>query len=259
MKKIGIIGTGNMGEALLKSFIKLNYEIVVFDIDKKKLNQIKKKYKVKIVKNNKELEKKSDIIILAVKPQSIDKVINEIKKTNKLVISIAAGISINYLKNKMVDARIIRVMPNIGCLIGEMAAGYSFEEKVKIKDKEIGKKLLSSAGIAFEVKEDKLDIITALSGSGPGFITRIIEYFIDSGKKLGLPEKISKELTLQTFMGTVNLLIKKSMDTERLIRAVSSKDGTTVAGRKVLENSETRKVIYETINNARKRSTELKQ
>ena len=138
-----------------------------------------------------------------------------------------------------------------------MAAGFAIGKKVKDKDIKIVEELLNSAGKAFYLKESMLDAVTGLSGSGPAFVARLIEAFIEGGVKQGLSRDIAMELALQTFKGTAKLLQESGMTADELVNLVSSPGGTTVAGREALERSDVKKVIIETIEKAAKRSKEL--
>ena len=259
MLNIGFIGTGNMATALIKS-IKSNIDcnIISSDSDESKLARAEK-LGVNATKDNKELVEKSEIIFLCVKPKDINSVLEEIKDLieNKIIVSIAAGIKIENIEKIIGDKKIARVMPNVNCLADEMAAAYSSNKNIDEKDKKIISKLLNSAGLALEVKENKMDIVTALSGSGPAFAAYIIKLFAEAGIKQGLNEEDAYNLALQTFYGTSSLLKKENIDANELIKMVSSPGGTTVAGREILENSNIKEIIEKTKETAFKRSKEL--
>lgn len=261
MHKIGFIGAGNMAFALAKAIkkAKLAKTIIVSDINKERLDFVKKQIKINTTKDNKEVIKKSDIIFLAVKPQVIDRVLDEIKNEVKdqLIISIVAGIKLKKLESKLKNKKIIRVMPNTPCLVGEMAAGFAVGKKVTDKEIKIVEEILNSAGKAFYLKEELLDAVTGLSGSGPAFIARLIEALIEGGIKSGLNKDIATELALQTCLGTAKLLIESGMTPDELVKMVSSPGGTTVAGREILENSDVKDILIKTIKRATERSKEL--
>lgn len=256
MAKIGFIGVGNMGLALVKAIkSKLEWEIIVSDVKQERL-ELAKNLGIKTTSDNKQLERESDIIFICVKPQDIDGVLEEIKDTKKLVISIVAGISLQYLESKLKLARVIRVMPNAACLVNEMAAGFAPGEQVTKSDIEKVQNILNSAGKAFLLNEDLLDVVTALSGSGPAFIAYITNCFIEVAKKLYLPLPIAKSLTIQTLLGTAKLLMK--LEPEEVISLVSSPKGTTVAGMHILKKSDMKEIIMNVIQAATKRSKEIK-
>jgi len=260
MAKIGFIGAGNMAFALVKAIKSagLASSIIASDISDERLDFIKEQTRIKTTKDNKEVLDNSDIIFLCVKPQVIDQVLDEIqgRVKNKLIISIAAGVKLKKLESKL-NAKSVRVMPNTPCLVGEMAAGFAVGKKVKEDDIALVEELLNSAGKAFLLKEKMLDAVTGLSGSGPAFIAYLLEGLIEGGVKQGLSRDVASELALQTALGTAKLLLESGMSTNELINMVSSPGGTTVAGRKVLENSNIKEILKKTVEAAAKRSREL--
>jgi len=261
MHKIGFIGAGNMAFALAKAIkkAKLAKSIIVSDVNKERLDFVKKELKINITTNNKVVVNRSDVVFLAVKPQVIDNVSEDIKDNvnGKLVISIAAGVRLKKLESKLKNAKVVRVMPNTPCLVGEMAAGFAVGKKVKDNDIKIVEEILNSAGKAFYLKDEMLDAVTGLSGSGPAFVARLIEGLIEGGVKSGLSKDVSTELTLQTCLGTAKLLIESGMTPDELVKMVSSPGGTTVAGREVLEKSDVKDVLIKTVKRATERSKEL--
>jgi pyrroline-5-carboxylate reductase len=203
------------------------------------------------------LAEASEIIFIAVKPQDIQGVLEAIRGTDRLVISIAAGVAISRIETACPQARVVRVMPNTPCLVSAMAAGYAFGSKIRQEDRALVQQLLDAAGYAARVEERLLDGVTGLSGSGPAFVARLIEAFIETGERLGLGAEVARSLSLQTFYGTAKLLADTGMDPDKLIEMVSSPKGTTVAGREVLEASDYTEVIGQTIRAAAERSKEL--
>ena len=263
MLRIGFIGAGKMAEALIKAVIdsKITHSknIYASDKNKERLEYIKKETKINVFNDNKKIINNSDIVFLAVKPQNMDEVLDEIKDIvkNQLIVSIAAGITLKRLESKLKNRRIIRVMPNTPCLVGEMAAGFSLGKNCNDKDAKIIEEILNSAGKAFLIKEELLDAVTGLSGSGPAFIAYLLEGMIEGGVKSGLNRDIATELALQTAKGTAKLLQETGMTTQELIKAVSSPGGTTIAGREILESSDVKEILIKTIEKAAKRSKEL--
>lgn len=260
-QRISFIGTGKMATALISCIYKndISKSIIASDKNDKNLANIQKQFPIRTTKNNKEAVKNSDVVFICVKPQDIDEVLNEIKDAinNQLIVSIAAGIKIRYIEDKLKDKRIIRVMPNINCLVGEMAAGFSAGKYATKEDIENVRKILNSAGISFFLKEDLLDAVTAISGSGPAFFAYFIQAFAEAGMKNGLPKEIAFKLASQTALGTGKLLIEKNLSPEELIDIVASKKGTTVAGLKVLKKHKVKDILIKTINASIKRSKEL--
>lgn len=231
--------------------------IIASDVNKERLDFIKKELKIDVTSDNNEVVKKSDIVFLAVKPQIIDSVLDGIKDADRLIVSIAAGVRISKLEGKLKKARIVRVMPNTPCLVGEMAAGFAISNKVTSGEAKVVEEILNSAGKAFLLKEELLDAVTGLSGSGPAFVARLIEAFIEAGQKQGLNKDMATELSVQTFLGTAKLIIESGMSPDELVKLVSSPNGTTAAGREVLEKSDYKDIILRTVDRATKRSKEL--
>lgn len=270
---LGLIGTGNMAEAMISGLLKKNSrrqstlkasEIFGFDLNPKRLQFIKKKYKIKTTKSITELIKKSNVVILAVKPQNIQLALEEISysvKKNHLIISIAAGITTRTIE-KIIGShvRLIRVMPNTPALIGKGMSAYYLNKNTKPSDKKVAEKILSSIGNCLELKNEKLlDTVTAISGSGPAYVFTFIDALIKSGLKLGLKEKDAKTLASQTVLGAASLLQESHDKTHELIQKVSSKGGTTEAGLKKLKQEGFYKVIDSCVKAAHKRSKELSQ
>ena len=231
--------------------------IIASDTNEERLHFVKDHLDITTTHKNKDVLKKSDILFIAVKPQHIDDVLDEIGDVEGLVISIAAGVKIKKLEKKLKKAKVVRVMPNTPCLAGEMAAGFAVGKRVKDDDVKIVEELLNSAGKAFYLKEDLLDAVTGLSGSGPAFVALLIDAFIEGGMESGLGKDIATELAVQTFLGTAKLLQESGMTAEELVKIVSSPGGTTVAGREILESSDYRDVLIKTIKRATERSKEL--
>lgn len=260
IKNIGFIGAGNMAYALAQAIIEQESEVQVnvFDIRPERMDLFTGDFpRVKLKKGNRDLAADSEIIFIAVKPQEIDMVLKEIVEIKKIVISIAAGITIKRLESSLPHARVFRVMPNTPCLVGEMAAAFAVGSLSTAGDVELVQRLLSCAGYAVKVKEEQLDAVTGLSGSGPAFIAYLAEAFISAGTGLGLSEKTARELTLKTIKGTSLLLEKSGMSPRELINMVSSPSGTTVAGREILESSDCSEIVRKTVAAAADRSKEL--
>jgi pyrroline-5-carboxylate reductase len=258
--KVGFIGAGKMGEALIRSMLgieDMQISIIASDISEERRNLINKLDRVRATDSNPKVVDKSDVIFIAVKPQNIDQVLEEINDTEKLVISIAAGIPLRRLEAKLTKARVIRVMPNTPCLVGEMAGGFALGKKATGADAETLVELLKNAGRIFRLDEKHLDAVTALSGSGPAFIAYIIEAMADGAVRQGLPTDVAEHLAVQTVLGTGKLLRDMKLSPQELISIVSSPGGTTVAGRQILENSDVKDIIEKTIARATERGREL--
>src|SRR3989338_9236527 len=253
-QRIAFIGAGKMAAALISCIYnkKLAKSIIASDKSNENLNRIKKYLKIVTTTDNREAIKNSDIVFVCVKPQDMDNVLNEIRNAagDYLVVSIAAGIKLKHLESKLKNKRIIRVMPNINCLAGEMAAGLSANKYATKQDIQNVLKLLNSAGIAFQLREDLLDAVTAISGSGPAFFAYFIGAFAEAGIKSGLSRDVAFKLAAQTALGTGKLLLENNLPPEELIRMVASKKGTTIAGLNVLKKHNAKSILIKTINAA---------
>ena len=246
MKKILLIGCGHMGGALLSSWINSKkYSLTV--VDPVKYKYLKKKYykKITISKNISNIKKNIifDYIVFAIRPIDLNNVLNELsdlKLTNKTsIISIIAGKKIDLFKNKFKKINnFFRVMPNMPALIGEgMNCIVSNKKASKIKANEV-KKLFSYSGkIHFLQNENQIDMATAISGSGPGYVFNLIDAFEKAAIQLGFSKNISKVLVSQTFKGSIDLLLRNKISAEELVNTVATKGGTTEAGLQVMNKN----------------------
>lgn len=254
-----------IGCGIVKNKVLNKNSIVFLEKSKQRISFLKKEGF--IVYNNwqrlRNKEKKSfGAITLAVKPNQIKDAINELKlltSKNLLFISIAAGIKIqqiSILLNK--NQPIARVMPNTPCKIGQGMSVITYNKSVKREQKLIVKKIFNSLGKVTELNnEDKMDLVTALSGSGPAYFCLLIEQLTNSGIKLGLSEKVSHELSMQTALGTLLLLSEKKLSPTLLREMVTSKKGTTEAALKTLKKLNFDKIIFKAIKAAMDRAKEL--
>lgn len=265
MLKIGFIGAGKMASALASAALHATItepdQIICSDVLDGPLKAIQENLNVKTTSSNQEVIENSDLIVLAFKPQNFPDAILDVQEAirdDQIILSIMAGVRIKKLQQHL-RGKIVRVMPNTACLVGKMAAGYAVSGNVNQNDLKTIEEFLNSAGIALKVSEDQLDAVTGVSGSGPAFVARLIEFYIDAAIKAGLPRDVAQTLTLQTFSGTASLLKEWNMEPEKLIEMVSSPNGTTVAGREILESSDAKMIIEATIQRATDRSRELGQ
>lgn len=260
--KLGFIGTGKMATALIKSILssKLisSQNIFCSDVKKESLDTAHTQLNINLA-DNLGICYNADIIFLCVKPQDMVELLKEISKEtkNKLVVSIAAGITIATLEQHLPNARIIRVMPNTPCLVREMAAVYTPGKKATEEDKKIILRLLSAGGKAFELKEELIASSTALSGCGPAFFAYFIDGFAKSVIKKGLQPDIALQLAEQTCLGTGKLLLETKIQPAELIKMVASPNGVTEAALKVFDQKNMKGILDETIQAAIKRANEL--
>jgi len=211
--------------------------------------------------DNLKLVSECQTVILAVKPQHIENVVVAIDPAvddSHLVISIAAGIRLAWLAAQLSHGgRLVRVMPNTPCLVGQGASGYALGRGATEKDAQFLDRLLTSVGLAFCVGEEQLDAVTALSGSGPAFFCAFLEALAAGGVTCGLPEDSAATLALQTMRGTAAYLQETSVTPAELIERVSSPGGTTVAGLTKLHEGNLQSLLQATVQSAAERSAEL--
>ena len=267
MAIIGFIGGGNMAQALIKGVLagKLYHpaDVLVSDVRKERLEYLSAEYNIKAAKDNKALTAKADIIVLSVKPQNMNDVLDEIKgslKKETLVISIAAGITTAKIAAALGDTPIIRVMANTPALVGE-AASALFSDNASESSIAEAMKLFTAVGKAVVVdSEDLIDAVTALSGSGPAYFFLLMEEMIKAGCQLGLSEQTAKELVLQTAKGAALLAIQADSTNQtpaQLREKVTSPGGTTQAALKVFSDAQFSQLVNSALTAARNRSKEL--
>ncbi len=258
--RIGFIGTGNMASALAASVAGGDPGIGItgFDVSPEQLKRFRTRVPgAAAAADNREVVATSNLVFLAVKPQAVKPVLEEISGTDALIVSILAGVRLAALEAALPRARLVRVMPNAPALVGAMAAAYSGGTRAGDDDLELVGAVLGHAGIAMRLPEELLDAVTGVSGSGPAFVARFIEAFTDAAIAAGIPRPAAVQLVLATFCGTARLLEEKQLAPEELVAMVSSPGGTTVAGRAVLESSDLASVIRQTVSTTIARSREL--
>jgi len=257
---IGFIGGGNMAEALIKGVIKSGTkDIMVSEPREERRGYLEKTYNVKTTLDNKDIVRNCSIIILAVKPQNMDEVTAEIAgliSPEQLIVSIAAGITLSYLTERLKTSKIIRVMPNTPALVQEGMSVLSMCEC--IHDREMGtvRDIFMSVGNVLTLPEKYMDAVTAVSGSGPAFIALFVEYLINAGVSVGLATENAETLAIQTLIGTGRLL-ETGMPPRKLREMVTSPGGTTAAGLKVFEEKGLKDIVLAAIQAATNRSKEL--
>ncbi len=264
-ERIGFIGGGKMGEALVKGVLRAKLssagKIIVSDVDKKRCQILEKETGIKTTQENKKVTSGSDIIILAIKPNVMGDILEELKNDitpKHLVVSIAAGIPLSFIESFLnKGCRAIRVMPNTPCLVGETAAGYALGKKATRSDGKLVGQILNAVGKSFLLEEKHLDAVTGLSGSGPAFIYMVIEALRDGGVKMGLPREVSTRLAAQTAFGAAKMVLEAGMHIGELKDFVTSPGGTTIEGLHALEKGDIRNAMINAVEAATKKSKRL--
>ena len=259
----GFIGGGNMAEAMVKGMIQDSrfkiQEIIVSEPRGDRRKCLEQTYGIKTTASNKETASLCNIIILAVKPQNMALVLDEITDVitgDKTVVSIAAGITLSFLQSKLKTKKLIRVMPNTPALVQEGMSVMSMCECFSDRDVAVVRDILMSIGKVITLPEKYMDAVTALSGSGPAFIALFIETMIEAGVEMGLSRDNAYKLAVQTLIGTAKLL-DTGLTTEKLREMVTSPGGTTAAGLRVFEERGLSNIVSEALHAALKRAKEL--
>lgn len=263
-KKIAFLGGGNMAEALIKGMLSADVaksrQMFVTDASPARLEYLKK-FNIVFAKSNIEAVREAEIVLLCVKPQVMDGVLAEIADAagpSKLVISIAAGITITRLETALTSGpRVIRVMPNTPALVLAGAAGLAKGTRATDGDMALALEIFSAVGKAVVVEEKLMDAVTGLSGSGPAYVFTLIEALSDAGVKVGIPRPLALELAVQTVYGSAKMVLETKEHPAKLRDMVTSPGGTTIAGMHELEKGKFRAVLMNAVEAATKRSIEL--
>lgn len=263
-KTIAFVGGGQMAEALISGLLQagtcIAEQISVLEPNPERRSYLETAYRVTTADSAPTILRRQQTIILAVKPQVMTTVLNEIRPCldHHLVITIAAGLPLGFYEAALGPSqRLIRVMPNTPALVQEGASALCCNTQATSKDLEFARELFNAVGTTCVVEEGLMDAVTGLSGSGPAFVFSFIEALIDGGIKAGLSHHISRELAIQTVLGAARLA-KESTEHPAVLRArVTSPAGTTINGQHVLENAGFRGIVMNAVEAAVKRSTEL--
>jgi pyrroline-5-carboxylate reductase len=263
-KKIGFIGTGKMGEALIKGILYAGLvppeNIFASDVDFAKLQSLEKEYKISICRDNCAAVVDSDIVVIAVKPQIVPAVLKEIKDSIKkqLIISIASGVTIETYENALPrGTKVVRVMPNIAAIVKEAASAISLGSAVSKEDASLAALIFNAIGRTVMLPEHLMDAVTGLSGSGPAYIFTIIEALADGGVHEGLDRNTAKLLAAQTVLGAARMVLENGSHTAQLKDMVTSPGGTTIRGLRVMEKRGVRIAMMDAVIAACERSKEL--
>lgn len=262
---IGFIGAGHMATALAQGFLRAGLttstKLSASDPSESARTQFAQATGAHVVADNTAVAAQVDVLFLAVKPQQMSSIAGELAgkiSSKTLVVSIAAGVRLSRLAGWLGEAvRMVRVMPNTPCLIGEGACGYCLGERATQADGDLVGKLLDAVGIAWKVDEKMLDAVTGLSGSGPAFVYVIIEALSDAGVRMGLPRNIAASLAAQTVRGGVDMVLCTGEHPAVLKDRVASPGGTTIAGLQAIESGALRATLIAAVEAATKRSIEL--
>jgi len=261
---IGFVGTGNMGEALIRGLLKAGVaepsHILGSDPRSDRAAELAEKYGIRTTGDNTEVARQSDILILSIKPQVMERVLEEIGPeihAQVLVISIAAGVPLAAIESRLPQARVIRTMPNMPALVGAGATAIALGGHATDDDLKAAHRIFDSVGMTVALDETQMDAVTGLSGSGPAYVFLVIEALADAGVKVGLSRHHAQALAAQTLLGSAKLLIETDEHPGRLKDMVTSPGGTAIAGLHTLEAGGLRTTLMDAVETATRRSREL--
>lgn len=264
-KRIGFVGAGQMARALASGLVRSGQAkgdaIIAFDPVAAAWEEFAAAVpQARRATSNRQVVDESDVIVLAVKPQSFAGAAQEMKGAvtrEKLIVSILAGTTLAQLAQGLGSERVVRVMPNTPCLVGRGASGFACGSGCSAEDSEQVGQLLSAVGLAFPLAEPLLDAVTGLSGSGPAYVYLMIEALSDGGVRMGLPRGVATSLAAQTVLGAAEMVLTTGEHPGVLKDRVASPGGTTIAGLHTLEQHGVRGALMSAVEAATRRSREL--
>lgn len=264
-EKIGVIGAGKIGSAIARGIIRAGLvkkeNVMASDVSDELRQAIARDLDIKVTPDNGALCDFADITILAVKPQIVDPVARAIAKKlgkSKLLISVAAGVPLGRIETHLEPgARVVRVMPNIPCVVGAGAAGFAGGGHATAADLEKVGAILNSFGVGLAVEEKYLDAVTGLSGSGPAYVFLFMEALADGGVQVGLSRDVALKLAMQTVYGAARMALESNKHLSELKDEVTSPGGTTIAGLYAMEQNGFRGTVMDAVVSATRRSQEL--
>jgi pyrroline-5-carboxylate reductase len=250
--KLGVIGAGNMGSAIIRGLISADiYEaqnVSVYDVDLHKEEGFRKEG-INVVNSVQEIAETAETIIVAVKPTIVEEVIRQLKNApdSTLIISVAAGITTRALESALPGRPVVRVMPNAPCMIGEGASAVCRGTNAGEDHIHRAVEIMSALGYVAEVPESLMDAVTGLSGSGPAYVAVLIDALALGGLRMGLPRKTAMRLAAQTVYGTAKMILDKDMEPSALRDMVTSPGGTTAEGLMALERNAFRWTVMDAV------------
>ncbi|MEM2941019.1 MAG: pyrroline-5-carboxylate reductase [Thermoproteota archaeon] len=259
MQTICVIGLGKMGSIIVRRILKTGeYRVVATDIDPNR-RMLAESHGAEVFETNRDAAKNADIIILAVKPKEVASVLNNVKDfiDGKLVLSIAAAVTLNHMEKISPNTRFIRVMPNILIEVDEAFIALCPGSKAAEEDVELASKIFSIMGEVVRVGEELMDGVTGFSGSGPAYVFDIMDALADAGVKIGLPKELSLKIAAKMMLGSAKMVLEGKGKPMELRDMVTTPGGTTIMGLYELEKGGVRASIMNAVEAAAKRAKEL--
>jgi pyrroline-5-carboxylate reductase len=266
-QKLGIIGCGTIGEAILAGLLRAGSvrvdQVVVTSRDEAQAKRLRDQHGVRVSRDNVQVCTEVQVVLVSLKPQRMREVLDDdllrLALKGKLLISIAAGIRIEKLKAWLPDTAIIRGMPNTPCLIGEGLTVLARGTDVNDEQVAVARTMFEGVGRCLELEEKHMDAVTSLNGSGPAFAYVILEAIVDGGVMMGLPRGVALEMAAQVFLGSARMVLETGFHPAALKDQVTTPAGSTIAGILTMEDGRIRSVLARTIQEATRVAAELGQ
>lgn len=238
---VSIIGAGAIGSAVARILAESRiFKLVI--ATRRQVKKIKhlERIGVKVTGNNKEAAREADVIIICVKPKDVKGVLREISPqiSGKLVISMAAAVSLRFLKGIAHHAKFVRVMPNLAVLVRESLSAYCVDGDVSEDEKKTVERILTSFGRCVEVREEQMDVITALSGCAPGYLSFLVKAIVEACVEEGLPEELASAALAQSLIGTGKLILEEDLSASEIMRRVATPGGVTEEELRIMERTQ---------------------
>jgi len=258
--KVAVIGAGMIGGAIVEALLRRGFEVTATRRRVERIAHLKR-MGAEVTSNNREAAGKADVVVISVKPKDVRGVLEEIRDeiSGKLVISVAAAVSLNLLRSTAPEARYVRAMPNLAVLVGESMTAYSTSPEITREDEEKAKTVLEALGKAVKVEERYMDAITALSGCAPAYLSIILEALTYAGLEVGLPQEIALTSAAQSMVGTGKLILEADRKPAEIREMVTTPSGVTIEGLKELESIPIRYAFIRAIRSAAAKSKRISE
>ena len=259
---IAVIGAGVIGGSVVKSLLKSGYDgkIIVAEIMPEKARELEQ-LGVAVTSDNREATREADVVFLCVKPNILKTVLKEVSREviGKLVVSTAAAVTVKFCKRVVPKARFVRIMPNVAILVQESFTAYCCDDDVTEEDKKKIKDVLDVMGKSMEIEERYMDAVTAISGSGPGYLSIIIEALMYGGLKVGLPRDLALTSAAQAVLGTAKLVLETKQTPAQIRDNVTTPGGTTIEAIYEIESSDVKQALMRAVEAATKKSEKIRK
>jgi len=259
---IAVIGAGVIGGSIVKSLLKSGYDgkIIVAEIIPEKARELEQ-LGVAVTSDNREATREADVVFLCVKPNILKTVLKEVSREviGKLVVSTAAAVTVKFCKRVVPKARFVRIMPNVAILVQESFTAYCCDDDVTEEDKKKIKDVLDVMGKSMEIEERYMDAVTAISGSGPGYLSIIIEALMYGGLKVGLPRDLALTSAAQAVLGTAKLVLETKQTPAQIRDNVTTPGGTTIEAIYEVESSDIKQALMRAVEAATKKSEKIRK